>query len=332
MSIADKALWVIERNSTHHLTLNSIAAACNVSRSHLANAFGTASGWPVAKYLKARRLSEAAKRLADGAPDILTVALDFGYGSHEAFTRAFRDQFGVTPEQVRNGRSIEGLAIVSPLRLTPGRATPPIPTLKTLGKLRVVGLSAPCSYDSTIMIPAQWQQFIAEHCEAIPNRAKRAPIGICRAPDDDGCFEYMCAVEVTEFGSKARSLTHLEIEPRLYAVFGHHDHVSTIFNTYTAIWNEALPALARTAADAHVLEFHNDAFDPDTGHGGLTIWIPLETKATAAITLVEQPGVFLIASVASVRCTDAACAISTLSPMPKRCAADSGQPGRRPGR
>ena len=29
-----------------------------------------------------------------GAPDILSVALDVGYGSHEAFTRAFREQFG----------------------------------------------------------------------------------------------------------------------------------------------------------------------------------------------------------------------------------------------
>ena len=98
MSLADKALWVIERNSSRELTLGSIAAACNVSRSHLANAFGTASGWPVMAYLRARRLSEAARRLAAGAPDILSVALEFGYGSHEAFTRAFREQFGATPE------------------------------------------------------------------------------------------------------------------------------------------------------------------------------------------------------------------------------------------
>jgi AraC family transcriptional regulator len=47
------------------------------------------------RYVRGRRLTEAAKVLSDGAPDILTVALDAGYGSHEAFTRAFRDQFGV---------------------------------------------------------------------------------------------------------------------------------------------------------------------------------------------------------------------------------------------
>jgi AraC family transcriptional regulator len=40
--------------------------------------------------------------LAGGnAPDILSLALDTGYGSHEAFSRAFRAQFGTTPETIR---------------------------------------------------------------------------------------------------------------------------------------------------------------------------------------------------------------------------------------
>jgi AraC family transcriptional regulator len=44
MLLPDKALWIIERNSTQPLTLDGIAAACGVSRSHLAHAFGTATG------------------------------------------------------------------------------------------------------------------------------------------------------------------------------------------------------------------------------------------------------------------------------------------------
>ena len=53
------------------------------------------------RYARARRLTEAARVLAKGAPDILNVALEADYGSHEAFTRAFRDHFGMTPEAVR---------------------------------------------------------------------------------------------------------------------------------------------------------------------------------------------------------------------------------------
>jgi AraC family transcriptional regulator len=278
VAVVDKALWVIERHSDQPLSLNSIAAACDVSRSHLANAFGTASGWPVMKYLKARRLSEAARKLAQGAPDILTVALNAGYGSHEAFTRAFRDFLGVTPEEVRRRACLDSLDVTPPLGLGSGRVRAPAPRLATLGKMLFVGLSAPCSYRETINIPAQWQRFIADHYFDIPQRKDQMPIGICAVPDDEGCFSYICAAEVERFERRVPSLTYLEVGPRSYAVFDHHDHVSTIFDTYSAIWNEALPAMGRRVANGPVLEFHNDEFDPDTGFGGLQLWIPLEEE------------------------------------------------------
>ncbi len=276
MTVVDKALWIIERNSAQPLGLKAIAAACDVSRSHLANAFGTASGWPVMKYVKARRLTEAAHRLAGGAPDILSLALDFGYGSHEAFTRAFRDHFGRTPEQVRGQGSLEGLVLTGPLKLAAGRAPAPPCQFRSLGRLRIVGLSVPCSYSETINIPAQWQRFVADYYDGIPDKVEQMPIGMCDVPDDDGGFRYVCAAEVKAFDGRNEVLTYVETEPRSYAVFAHNGHVSTIFDSYTAIWNEALPAIARKVADSPVLEFHNDAFNPDTGLGGLTLWIPLE--------------------------------------------------------
>ena len=66
MSMVDKALWVIERNSSSELNLPAVAEACGVSRSHIANAFGSTTGWPVMKYLRARRLTRAAQTLANG--------------------------------------------------------------------------------------------------------------------------------------------------------------------------------------------------------------------------------------------------------------------------
>jgi len=68
---------------------------------------------------------------------------------------------------------------------------------------------------------------------------------------------------------------HLEIPPRQYAVFEHRGHVSTIYETYRSIWSEAMPATGRAVADAPVIERHNPTFDPRTGEGGLTLWIPL---------------------------------------------------------
>src|SRR6187401_170088 len=101
MNPAQKALWFIESHLADQLSLDDIAGVAGISRFHLVRAFAAATGLSVMRYVRARRLSEAARALANGAPDILTLALEADYGSHEAFTRAFRDQFGTTPEDVR---------------------------------------------------------------------------------------------------------------------------------------------------------------------------------------------------------------------------------------
>jgi AraC family transcriptional regulator len=275
MSFPDKALWVIERNSTQPLTLDGIAAACGVSRSHLAHAFGAATGLSVMEYVRARRLSAAARALAAGAPDILSIALEAGYGSHEAFTRAFRDRFQRTPESVRERGSVDGLSLVGPLELRPHTTVRLDPPRVMDGQIvRVVGLAERCSFDSTITIPAQWQRFM-ECYEAIPYKRDSIPIGVNYGADDDGQFQYMCGAEVHRFGERSRDLLHLEIRPRQYAVFEHRGHASTIFETYRSIWNEAMPATGRAVADAPVIERHNPTFNPRTGEGGLSLWIPL---------------------------------------------------------
>jgi AraC family transcriptional regulator len=275
MLIADEAVWVIERNSERPLTLNAIAKACGVSRSHLAFAFGTATGMPVMKYLRARRLSEAALALADGANDILAVALDAGYGSHEAFTRAFREQFRITPENVREQGSVDGLALVAPIELTgKDRASLEPPRFADEGALRVVGQTEPCSFETTIKIAAQWQRFMS-HYAAIPSKLDRIPLGLSGAVDDEGQFDYTCGVEVSRFGDIPKQLGKIEIPARQYAVFEHRAHVSTIYDTYSVIWNESLPTLGRTTPEAPILERHNPQFDPRTGEGGVTLWVPL---------------------------------------------------------
>src|SRR5690606_28886374 len=100
MNPVGKALWYIERHFAEDLSLEEVANFADVSRYHLTRAFGVATGHSIMRYVRGRRLTEAARSLASGAPDILAVALEAGYGSHEAFTRAFHDQFGRTPEQV----------------------------------------------------------------------------------------------------------------------------------------------------------------------------------------------------------------------------------------
>src|SRR5437660_12057834 len=115
MNPAQKALWFIESHLADALTLDDIAGIAGVSRFHLVRAFGAATGFSVMRYARARRLTEAARALARGAPDILSLALDADYGSHEAFTRAFRDHFGVTPEAGRSSTCLDHLKLQEPI-------------------------------------------------------------------------------------------------------------------------------------------------------------------------------------------------------------------------
>src|SRR5580698_11287035 len=115
MNPAQKALWYIESHLADSLTLDEISSVAGVSRFHMVRAFAAATGFSVMRYVRARRLSEAARALAAGAPDILNVALDADYGSHEAFTRAFRDQFGLTPEAVRGLACLDNLRLQEPI-------------------------------------------------------------------------------------------------------------------------------------------------------------------------------------------------------------------------
>src|SRR5947199_9857858 len=101
MNPAQRALWYIESHLTEPMTLDEIATIGGVSRFHMVRAFAAATGLPVMRYVRARRLSEAARALAGGAPDILGVALDAEYGSREAVTRLFRELFGITPGPAR---------------------------------------------------------------------------------------------------------------------------------------------------------------------------------------------------------------------------------------
>jgi AraC family transcriptional regulator len=88
MSLAAKAVWMIERNLGNELSLSDVADACGVSKFHLARAFEARVGMPVMQYVRARRLSRAADALAEGASDILAVALDTGHRTRPSRVRS----------------------------------------------------------------------------------------------------------------------------------------------------------------------------------------------------------------------------------------------------
>ncbi|ACD21443.1 AraC family transcriptional regulator [Paraburkholderia phytofirmans] len=276
MNPVGKALWFIESHFAHELTLDDIAGCGCVSRFHLARAFEAATGFSVMRYVRGRRLSEAARRLASGAPDILAVAIEAGYGSHEAFTRAFREQFGFTPDALRARGHLDTLALVEPIKMDETLLTHLEPPRFEDGKaLLVAGLSERYTSETCAAIPSQWQRF-GDYFGKVPGQVGNVAYGVCYNADDSGNIDYLCGVEVSDFSALPAELSRLRISPQRYAVFSHREHVSTIRRTWNTIWNQWLPTSGHIPADAPNFERYDEKFDPVSGMGGLEIWLPLK--------------------------------------------------------
>jgi AraC family transcriptional regulator len=276
MNPAQRALWFIESHLADALTLDEIAGVAGVSRFHMVRSFAAATGLSVMRYVRARRLSEAARSLAAGAPDILNVALDADYGSHEAFTRAFRDRFGVTPEAVRNLACIDHIKIQEPIQMDSTRTDNLPPPRFEIGKaILVAGLGERYNHENGAGIPNQWQRF-HQAVANIPHRKGEAAYGVCCNGDDAGNFDYIAGVEVSDFSDLPREFSRVRIPEQRYAVFAHKDHISTIRRSVNTIWNHWLPASGLKVADAPNFERYDENFDPLTGDGGLEIWVPVK--------------------------------------------------------
>src|SRR6195952_4653192 len=170
MNPAQKALWYIESHLAAPLTLDEIAGVAGVSRFHLVRAFGAATGLSVMRYVRVRRLSKAARALVAGAPDILSLALDADYSSHEAFTRAFRDHFGVTPETVRGSAHLGNLKLQEPIIMDSTVIDHlKAPRFQTSKPLLIAGLGERYTWESGAAIPGQWQRF-HQYVDNIPGR------------------------------------------------------------------------------------------------------------------------------------------------------------------
>lgn len=102
------SLEYIEEHLKDNIKTIDISNACYCSRSTLEKMFQYVYSVSVHEYIVRRRMTLAAKLLSQ-QPDIpiLSVAIEYGYNSHEAFTRAFKEVWNCNPSEFRNRKYSE---------------------------------------------------------------------------------------------------------------------------------------------------------------------------------------------------------------------------------
>lgn len=96
----NRAIELIEADLTATVDITALARTAMTSDYHFRRMFSSLSGIPVSEYIRRRRLTVATAEIVAGHP-VLEVAFKYGYGSAEAFTRAFKAMHGLTPSQAR---------------------------------------------------------------------------------------------------------------------------------------------------------------------------------------------------------------------------------------
>jgi AraC family transcriptional regulator len=112
------------------LDLEELAGVACFSSFHFHRVFAAMTGETIADHVRRLRLERAALELrSDARKPVIQVALSAGYEAHEAFTRAFRGAYGVSPAKFRRGTGrIATLAAPSGVHFNPGV---PVTSFKT---------------------------------------------------------------------------------------------------------------------------------------------------------------------------------------------------------
>ncbi|MGC5078404.1 AraC family transcriptional regulator [Agrococcus sp. DT81.2] len=133
---------LVERSLDEQLDVAAFAREHGTTEYHLRRMFSSLARMPVSEYIRRRRMTLAGADLAAGEADLLAVAVRYGYGSVEAFGRAFRSVHGSSPADVRRDGGPLSTQPMIRFRLIVEGSTPMDVTITDRPELVLVGHAA----------------------------------------------------------------------------------------------------------------------------------------------------------------------------------------------
>ena len=100
-TIVEEVDKCIERQDDETLTLSCLAQKLGYSEFYISRKFREISGMSFRDYFRQRTLAFALKEVRDTSKGLLDIALDYRFSSHEAFSRSFKEAYGITPSEYR---------------------------------------------------------------------------------------------------------------------------------------------------------------------------------------------------------------------------------------
>ncbi|MBW6440131.1 GyrI-like domain-containing protein [Actinoplanes hulinensis] len=164
-----------------------VAKTLGTTEYHLRRMFSSLAGMPLSEYVRRRRMTVAAADVIRGEEDLLGIAVRYGYGSTEAFGRAFRAVHGAGPGDVRRDGGPLRTQPQLRFRLTVEGSTPMDTRIVDRPAFRLVGHAA-----RVPLIHSGVNPHIQQHIAGLPPEAHQRlkdlsdtePAGLLQVTDD----------------------------------------------------------------------------------------------------------------------------------------------------
>lgn len=289
-----RAIDFIEDRLGEELSVESIARHAGYSMWHFQTVFHAIVGDTTKGYIRRRRLYVALHALQETDRPIIDIALAAGFESQEAFTHAFKAQFGVTPGQGRDKNVRLDTAPPAKPKITLdylqhlNHRVNMTPQFKETKGMLIVGMGAPFisilspDRNNFIVIPKLWSDYVPRISE-IPHRINpQISYGVCAKPPEgcgsnrpDECY-YIAGSEVSRIDTLPPGMTSMKISAGRYAVFTHRGKLDTLGHTMNYIYGNWLPTSGIELRDAPDLEIYDKRFKPHSEDSEMDIWIPVK--------------------------------------------------------
>jgi len=113
--LLENILLDIEEGVRNNIDAFSLSKKYEISEVHLRRLFNFAFNKTISGYIRSRTLTESLDVLLKTDKNILDIALEYGFGYEQSYSRSFRREFGISPNKFRKSGQI--VKIQPPLHL-----------------------------------------------------------------------------------------------------------------------------------------------------------------------------------------------------------------------
>jgi AraC family transcriptional regulator len=288
----NEVIQYIEANLSEELLLEDLAIRAGFSPFHFHRIFSAFVGEPFGQYIKRRRLIRAGREILETGREVTGIALDAGYETPAAFSKAFKNYFEITPSQLRKEKAVRSIAFATLLEKKPPsyhRRTAVEAEIRTLSAQKIYYVRRYAAVDdqsvhnqSTQAAQSAFAALMAYLHEHKFMDQIQACVGIM--PDEPG----VTPPEEVRFdaGVIFREEIHLiqdgEIRSQIipggrWAVFLHEGPYSTLWQTWNAAFRDWLPLSGERLRDIAPFEkYLNDVAQTPEAELLTEIFIPIE--------------------------------------------------------